>query len=157
MYEQIDKILILIKDMVVIACPVILAIFTYKSTKREKEDKKYRVLKEKLDAEREKRKKENDEELNKTINDMKTSIDSVKSSVEEINIKEVEKQLNDLVQLNGINLEYSQSLSTVVVKMADYVRGSQLDQNAKDDIAKAIEAHQNKEKDITKKIYQFTY
>ena len=74
-----------------------------------------------------------------------------------IDINDIQSQLSDLKQLNGLNLDYSQSLSKVVIKMANCMKDTDMSKENKDGIGKAVEDHQNSEQVITKKIYQFLY
>lgn len=155
--EWINDMLTIIKDIIALACPVILAIFTYKSSKKEKEDAKYRALREELDKVAEEKKQARDKEITDSLNDLGEKIGEVEAAVKAIDINDIQSQLSDLKQLNGLNLDYSQSLSKVVIKMANCMKDTDMSKENKDGIGKAVEDHQNSEQVITKKIYQFLY
>lgn len=167
-FTFVDRVLTLLKDIIVVACPVIIAIVGYRSNKKEKSDKKYREVRAELDKKERDERAARDERIDKTMNDLSAQIKQVDAKVaavnkkvdtvqESVNIKEVEKQLSNLIKINGAGLNYSQSLSRVVVKMADGIVSSSICDDKKDSIMKAIEEHQDEEKKITQEYYSILY
>lgn len=155
--DQLNSILVILKDIVVVLCPVILAIFTYKTSKKEKSDKKYRELRQKVDEATEKARKERETKIDSSLTELSEAIDKVTNTVNKIDMESIQSQLDDLKEINGLNLDYSQSLSRVVVKIADCMKDSGLSKDKQDAIGSVIEEHQATEQEITKSLYKFLY
>ena len=139
--------------------PLLIAILGYFQVKKEKEDKKYRELRE--ETEKLQKEKENAErdEHNTKLENMQKNMDHLVTEVAElrkdVDIQKIEKQLNQLHSLNEFNFEYIQSLSSVVLIMGDTMADMPgLDADSKTRLRREIDAHQKKEGTIVSQLYK---
>lgn len=150
--------------------PIIVAYLAYRTSKREKADKDYRELRQKYEKELEKKRNDEEAERKRDMENIQEDIESFKDDIkmdiqnitaqmdalkEQIDMSEITKQLNNLVDITGINLDYSQSLSKVLLTI-----GSALCNESNphcEDITKVMNEHQEKERNIVNKIYKAIY
>ena len=141
-----EEVISIIEKVLVAVTPIIVAYLTYRTNKKSKEDKEYRELREKYEEEirvnQEKKRQERDEELDKKFSGLKENLNKVQTELKEFDTKAITKQLDDLVEISEINLEYSQSLSKVVVTIGEAIRDSDIIESC--DISDAIREHQKK-------------
>lgn len=154
-----EEVISIIEKVLVAVTPIIVAYLTYRTNKKSKEDKEYRELREKYEEEirvnQEKKRQERDEELDKKFSGLKEDLNKVQTELKEFDTKAITKQLDDLVEISEINLEYSQSLSKVVVTIGEAIRDSDIIESC--DISDAIREHQDNERKITNKLYKVLY
>lgn len=140
-----------------ILTPIILAIISFRASKRQKEDKANNELQKKYDAkiaeERTNIEMKRDESIQSIKQDMENLKNQVEKIEETIDMGKIEKSLSQLVDISSINMKYSQSLSGLVVTIGEALKETSKDDN----ISKAIQAHQAIERDLMNKIYKAIY
>ena len=103
----------------IITClsPIIVAYFGYISTKQQKQTKEFIDLQTKFNNLNEQNKKKEVEAQKKGIEGIQQSITELQTQMNElkstVNIKGINDQLKDIIEISHINFEYSQSLSQV--------------------------------------------
>lgn len=149
----------LFKDIIIIATPFLLALMAYLNKKRDKqilEDQKY---KDKYFQGIEVKRLEDETMRDRAIEEIRKDVVTLSGQMikfeESVDMVEISKVLNKLLDINAINMEYSQSLSRVVVSIGESLKKS--DSSGSENIAKVIEAHLQAERDLTNKIYKSIY
>lgn len=140
-----------------ILTPIILAIISFRASKRQKEDKANNELQKKYDAKIAEERANNEKKRDESIQSIKQDMENLKTQVEKIeetiDMGKIEKSLSQLVDISSINMKYSQSLSGLVVTIGEAIKETSKDDN----ISKAIQAHQAIERDLMNKIYKAIY
>lgn len=138
------------KDIVSLFTPLLLAYFSYLTVKKEKHEKENKILRDKYEKEMENKRnaidKKRDDAINAIRDDVSTLQDQIQKLEGAVDMKEINKSLNKLVDISSFNIEYSQSLSHVVVTIGETLKKS--NPNSVDIIEKAIEAHHKTERDM---------
>lgn len=140
-----------------ILTPIILAVISFKASKKQKEDKENQELQKKYDAKIIEERLNAEKKRDESIQAIKLDMTNLKKQVEKleatIDMGKVEKSLSQLVDISSINMKYSQSLSGLVVTIGEALKETTDDDN----IANAIKAHQAVERDMMNKIYKAIY
>jgi seryl-tRNA synthetase len=146
----------LFQDIVTVTTPFILAYLAYRATKKEKIDSNYAALvKKNQELEKEiqdNKKKELDGvivELQTSVNALKKDVDGVRKYINVLSedVKMINGTLKDLLRFNNVNLSYSQSLSCLITTIGENIERCG-DSTSPDPIKKAVEIHQQKERDL---------
>ena len=129
---------------------IMVAVIGYKQNKRLKETEEYRKLQNennRLIAEKEEARLVS---IESKISDASDNITKLKN---DININDIRSQLEKIHVLNQSNFEFSQSISTVIVLLGEYmVRSDSISEFDKKRLTSEIEDHKKKEDDITSKL-----
>lgn len=138
---------------------IIVAMLGYRQATKEKNDRKYRELREQLEKEREdralKEKKAQEVRLDSIESNVKTiteDLDNLNTCVKsflEDQLGDITKQLNNLHTMESNNFSYIHSLSNVVVNIGETLNDSKLlEGKPKDKLETCIEEHKKTEMDI---------
>ena len=132
----------------------IIGVFDIRKAKKDEADKKLREENEKLQEE--KRKREKEEQLEET-RELKRMLAELTNEVtqlrEDYDMSKIEKQLNKLHFLNEFNLEFIQSLSSVVLIMGDTISASSIvDDDTRNTLRQELSRHKKSEQEITQKL-----
>ena len=146
----------IIQAVFTILTPFVLAYVAYRATRKEKNDDKYKMwLDKNLKLEKEiatKKQKELDNiisELQSDVQILKTDISGVRKNISTLSeeVKMVNCTLKDLLKFNSVNLQYSQSLSGLITTIGENIKHGN-DCATDTSIKKAIELHQQKEREL---------
>lgn len=147
------------KEFIPLTTPFLLALITFLNKRRESKilaDQKY---KEKYHKELEEKRLEDEKQRDDTITDIKNEVATLGKQMaileESVNMGDINRTLNKLVDINAVNMEYSQSLSKVVITIGESLRKSENPES--ENIAKAISEHLQTERELTNKIYKSIY
>lgn len=138
---------------------IFVAYLGYKQNVKTKEDEEYRKLKDQLEAEREEREREEKAEseqrlkgIEEQIVKMSENVNTLNDTIETLkdkNIPKIMDQISHLHTMESKNFDYIQSLSNVVVDIAETVTESYaVDDEAKAKIKSTISTHKKSEQDI---------
>jgi hypothetical protein len=152
----------IIQNILQMLTPFVLVYLTYKQKSKEKNDNEYRTLREnnenllsRIIEEKQMKRDNNVEELQNEVKIVKKEMELLKNDVrnisEEVSIK-VKDMLKELVLLNNTNLEYCQSLSSVITTLAGGIGN-----NNNNEISDAIKKHQQLERDLFSRIIKTQY
>lgn len=131
----------------------------YKQNVKTKEDEEYRKLKDQLEAEREEREQEEKLEQEERLKSIEAKIGTMSDNVNNLadtietlrdkNIPKIVEQISHLHTMESKNFDYIQSLSNVVVDIAETMTESYaIDDEAKSKIKNTISSHKKSEQDI---------
>ena len=139
---------------------VVAAIGLYQKKIEKKNDdyQKLREENEKLLNEERKRSAQKEEErftkIEQSVAQLSTDVSDLKNS---IHLDDISKQLTQLHSLNELNFEYIQSLSGLVINVAESLGSPHsLSKGVRDKMNSETEKHRKTEDNITKRLYKFT-
>jgi len=149
-----------------IIVPFILLFITVRSAKRNKKDENLKKLNEE-NADLKRQLAENQQgcrdkkvddlaaqvgELQEGLTEVKDKMDRISEGISEEVAKKVHESLEKVLCLGTLNLEYSQSLSRVIVKIGEGLRDNKINGNVSD----AIAEHQLKEQELFKNVVKIS-
>ena len=147
----------------IITClsPIIVAYFGYISTKQQKQTKEFIDLQSKFNNLNEQNKKKEVEAQKKAIEGIQQSITELQTQMNElkstVNIKGINDQLKDIIEISHINFEYSQSLSQVICAIGDCIDNSQVDKTSAAGFKKELDRHKSAEREFVNRIIKIAY
>lgn len=139
------------QSIITLLTPFVLIYITYRISKKEKENARYRELREENEALEKKiadnKQRERDQAVKSLQKDMakvKQDMSDLKETISEEVANKMTCALNDLLKLNNVNLAYCQSLSCLITTIGEEMK----DKNPDGGLAKAIVEHQKKEREL---------
>lgn len=154
------EILELFERLMVCISPFFIAWMGYRSSKSEKQLKKYMESHEELkrvNAEiKEKEKKELQEHLSKiddSISSLTKTVNTLEGKVDKIGA--IDKQLERLVDMSNANLEFCQSLSSVISSIGNALDSSEVIPSGA--LREELNAHKKRERELLQKVFKIVY
>ena len=147
----------------VITClsPIIVAYFGYITTKQQKQTKEFIDLQTKFNSVNEENKRKEAEEQKKLIESIQKSVSDLQRQVgdmkNEMNIDNINKQLENIIEISHVNFEYSQSLSQVICAIGDCIDSSTVSEESAKAFKTQLDEHQKNEREFTNRIFKVAY
>lgn len=140
--------------------PIIIAWFGFVSARNEKQTKKYIESQESLKKANDKLKEKEKEELQahfakleKSIGSLTTQVSNLEKSVGKIS--EIDKTINNLVEMSNINFEFCQSLSAVISSIGNALDSSDAIESGT--LRNDLSEHQKRERNLVSKVCKIVY
>lgn len=140
--------------------PIFLGVLAHRLNKKERADKKYQKLREEVEKEREDKARQQEQERVTQMEKLQNDVDGLRKEVKEvserIDMENLNKTLDKLILMSSINMEFSQSVSQLVVAIGEGINNqSELIDNSR--LNAAIQLHKQTERDLTQKMYNSIY
>ena len=149
-----------LERIVVCISPIVIAWFGYRASKNEKQTKKYIETQEELKRANDTlKKKEKDElqahldKLDESIGTLTLEINGLKKSIN--GISEIDKRLNNLVEMSNVNFEFCTSLSTVISSIGNALDSTDVIESG--NLRNDLSDHQKKEHELIAKVCKIVY
>lgn len=139
---------------------IIIAWFGYQANKNEKQTKKYLESQEELKQTQQKLKDKENEELQKHFDKLDNSISSLSVQVENLEksmskISEIDKRIDNLVEMSTVNFEFCTSLSAVISSIGNALDSSEVIDSGT--LQNDIAIHKKKEQELVNKAVKIVY